>query len=239
MYMEYFLNYLLVFGVYVGYITIISFIIIGLKHLFKIKDYIYRKLLHLVAVTSIFPLVLLSQTFWIALLVCLTLIIGITVGLLIFEPLHFYDRLFIEKKKHETILSFALFYITVSALIALFWGAQGDGYKYIIYTSIVAWGFGDAFAAMIGISVGKPNLQGRFIEGHKSIAGCVAMFTASAISSFVVLMIFGPYVWYFAILIALAVGVVATFAELFTRFNLDNFTVTFMVALLLFLISLI
>lgn len=236
--MEYFLNYLLVFGVYVGYITIVSFIIIGLRHLFKIKDYVYRKLLHLVAVTSIFPLLLLSNTYWIALLVCLTLVIGITVGLLIFQPLHFYDRLFVEKKKYSTIIGFALFYAVVALLIALFWWLKGDGYKYIIYTSIIAWGFGDAFAAIIGISIGKPKLHGLLIEGNKSIAGSVAMFAASAVSSFIVLLIFGPYIWYFALLISIAIGLLAATTELFTRFNLDNLTVPLIISLFLFIISL-
>ena len=237
--MEYFLNYLMVFGIYVGYIVIIPFIIIGLKHLFKIKDYIYRKLLHLVAATSIFPLVLFAHEYWISLLVCLTVSFGITFGLLIFEPLHFYDKLFVEKKKHETVISFLLLYVTFAILIAIFWGLLGSGYKYVIFTSVVAWGAGDAFAAIIGISIGKPRIHGKLIEGNKSIAGCVAMLIAASISSFIVLVIFGPYLWYFAIPIAISVGVIASSTELFTKYNLDNLTVTLSVALFLYLISLI
>ena len=237
--MEYFLNYLMVFGIYVGYIVIIPFIIIGLKHLIPIKEHVYRKLLHLVAATSIFPLVLFASQYWISLLVCLTVAGGITFGLLIFERFNFYDKLFIQKKKYETVISFLIFYITISILIALFWGLLGDGYKYIIFTSVIAWGFGDAFAAMFGVSFGKPKLHGRFIEGNKSITGCVSMFIASAVSSFIVLLIFGPYIWYFALLIALSIGIIASFVELFTKYNLDTLTVSLIAALFLYLISLI
>ena len=53
---EYFLEYLRVLGIYIGFIVALAALLIIVRFTVKVPDYIFRKLLHFVAFTSILPL---------------------------------------------------------------------------------------------------------------------------------------------------------------------------------------
>ena len=227
------------FGIYVSFILFFAVIVVIIHHFINIPGYVYRKLLHIIMTLAIFPLIYSTHTYWITLIVLAMMLGGVTVGLLIIERLSFYQSLFAEKKKHEVMISFIFYFVVCALLIYLFWGLKGESYIYIIFASILAWGLGDAAAAIIGNRFGKPILHGVLIEGHKSIEGSIANFVVASISALIILLIFAPYAWYYSILIALGVGLVSTIFELFTRFGLDNLTIPLSVAGILFLITLI
>lgn len=93
--------------------TFTALILIVIRFTTKVPDYIFRKLLHVVAFTSILPLVQCTDYWLIAVLV--------------------------EKGKHEVITSFIMLFSLMTILMAVFWGGFGDAYAYITVASIMAW----------------------------------------------------------------------------------------------------
>ena len=95
-----------VLGIYVGYIASLAVILVVVRFTTKVKDHIFRKLLHFVAFTSIIPLVFSTGIWWIAVAVEALFLILVIAALHFFEGFSFYKRLFVEKAKHEVIMSF-------------------------------------------------------------------------------------------------------------------------------------
>ena len=177
--MVYLAEYLRVFGIYIGYIVACAAVLLVVRFTTKVPDYIFRKLLHCVAFTSILPLVLCTDVWWIAAAVEILFLMLVIVALHFFEGFTFYKELFVEKEKHEVLSSFIYLFGLMTVLIAVFWGGFGAEHKYIIVAAIMAWGPGDAVAAIVGKKFGKHKLQGKMIEGVKSVEGSVGMAIAS------------------------------------------------------------
>ena len=152
---------------------------------------------------------------------------------MIFEKFPIYEKLFVEKGKHEVITSFIMLFGLMTILIALFWGGFGAEYKYIIVASIMAWGPGDGAAAICGKHFGKHKLSGKMIEGTKSVEGSVAMAITSFIATFVTLLCMAPYSWYVALLLSVVIAPIAALVELYTKKGLDTVTVPIVVCLVL------
>lgn len=150
------------------------------------------------------------------------------------ESLSFYKNLFVEKGKHEVIISFVLLFGLMTVLLAVFWGILGAGCRYIVVTAIMAWGPGDAVAAIVGKNFGKHKLEGKMIEGVKSVEGSVGMLVTSFVCTFVSLMLLTGFSWYEALTVALVVAIAAMFTELFTKKGLDTVTVPVVACLILF-----
>lgn len=171
-------------GIYLAFIVTLASVLLIIRYTTKVKDYIFRKLLHIVAFTSILPLVLSTEIWWIAASVEILFLILVIVALHFLENFPFYKSLFVEKAKHEVIISFISLFSLITVLIAVFWGIFGREHLYIAVGAIMAWGPGDAVAAILGKTHGSHKLQGKRIEGIKSVEGSVGM----AITSFVCLL---------------------------------------------------
>lgn len=227
------LEYLKVLGIYLGYIIALAVILIVVRFTTKVPDYIFRKLLHFVAFTSILPLVFFTDIWWIAVAVEVLFLILVIGALLFFEHFSFYKKLFVEKGKHEVIFSFIGLFGLMTVLIAIFWGIWGREHLYIAIGAIMAWGPGDAVAAIVGKKMGKHKLSGRYIEGTKSVEGSVGMAITSFICLLPVLLCMSKLPWYVTVIFALVVALVASLTELFTKGGWDTVTVPTVVSLVL------
>lgn len=223
--MTYLMEFVKLFGIYIAYIVILALLLIVVRFTTKVPDYIFRKLLHIVAFTSILPLVLATEIWWIAVLVEVVFLVLIVLALRIAEGFSFYQGLFVEKEKHEVIISFVTLFGLMTVLMAVFWGGFGESYRYIVVAGIMAWGPGDAAAAIVGKNAGRHKLTGRHIEGVKSIEGSAAMAITSFVFTFLTLLLMSGMPWYFSVLFALVVAPVASFVELFTKKGFDTITV--------------
>lgn len=212
-------------GIYWGYIIACAAILILLRFTIKIPDYIFRKLLHIVAFTSILPLALCTDQWLAAVLSEIVFLLVIIAALHIFEHFPFYSALFVEKRKHEVLTSFILLFSLMTVLLAVFWGGFGEGHKYIAVAAIMAWGPGDAMAAIIGKNHGKHKLRGKHIEGTKSVEGSVAMAVTSFLCTLPVLLTMSGLPWYTALLFAGVTAPIASLTELFTMRGFDTVTV--------------
>ena len=115
----YLLEFLRLFGIYSGYIVACPAVLIIIRFTTKVPDYIFRKLLHIVAFTSILPLVLCTDIWWIAAAVEILFLILVLAALHFLEPFSFYKKLFPEKAKHEVIISFVALFGLMTLLIYL------------------------------------------------------------------------------------------------------------------------
>lgn len=237
--MEYIYEALITFCWFVVPIIVLGIICIALRFLCKIPDFIFRKVLHLISALMIVELIVVPVHWWIAEIILGISLLGLTILLLIFEHTEVYKKFFVEKSKHEVLISFWLFFLVVASLIAFFWGYLGNDHRYYVIIAILSWAFGDAIAAILGRLIGKHKVSGKFIEGEKSIEGSVACFLLAFIVSFVLLIMLLNYPWWLSLFDALAVALAVSFMELFTKKGLDNLTCPLVASVILFLFSLI
>lgn len=231
--MVYLLEFLKVFGIYVGFIVAFAAALLVVRFTTKVPDYIFRKLLHIVAFTSVLPLAYSTEIWWIAVAVEVFFLILVTAALSIFEKISFYKKLFVEKAKHEVITSFVALFSLITLLLAVFWGGFGADHKYIAIAAIMAWGPGDAVAAIAGKNWGKHKLQGKMIEGIKSVEGSVGMAITSFVCVLPILLLVSPHPWYVSLAFSVVIAPIASLTELFTKRGWDTITVPVVSALVL------
>ena len=184
-------------------------------------------------------LVVVPTYWWVPEIILGICALGLIALLLAFEPTPLYKKFFIEKEKHEVLISFLVFFAVVAVIIAFFWGYRGEAYKYMAVIAILAWGLGDAAAAIAGHLIGKHKVSGKLIEGTKSIEGSVACFAFAFLISFVLLMTVIRYTWWLSLIESLVIGVFVSLAELFTKRGFDTLTCPLVASIILFLFSLI
>ena len=231
--MTYLFEFLRVLGIYIGCIAALAALLIIVRFTISVPDYIFRKLLHVVAFTSILPLAYSTNLWWIAAAVEVFFLILIVIALHFFEKFSFYKGLFVEKAPHEVIISFVTLFSLMALMLAVFWGALGAEHKYIAVAAIMAWGPGDAAAAITGRNWGRHKLQGKMIEGVKSAEGSAAMALASFVCVLPTLLLMSGHPWYISLVFSLIIAPVASLTELFTKKGWDTITVPVVSALVL------
>ncbi len=219
------------------YVIPVSLILILVKYKTKIPQYIFRKLLHTTAYVMIFPIIFLSNTFYMADIVIGAIAFCVIVILLIVEPYSWFHELLIEKRKYEIMFSLLSFLIVFAGINSLLWGILGDNYKFLPIAAILAWGTGDCAAAIVGIKYGKHKLQGFLIEGAKSIEGSIAYVIVASIAVFITLIISQYFSWWLSILIAVLCGIFGSLAELFTKRGYDTVSCPLVSALILLIFA--
>lgn len=229
----YLYEYLRVLGIYIGSIVLMASVLLVLRYTTEIPDYIFRKLLHIVAFTSILPLALSTEIWWIAVAVEILFLIVVIIALHCLENFSFYKNLFVEKAKHEVITSFVALFGLITVLLAVFWGGFGAEHQYLAIAAIMAWGPGDAVAAIVGKKFGKHKLQGKWIEGVKSVEGSAGMAVTSFACTLPVLLTMSALPWYVSVLFSLVTAPVASLTELFTKKGWDTISVPLVSALVL------
>ena len=188
-----------------------------LRKAIKIPDEVFRKILHFVLLTSLFVFVFAYQTWYISALTCLAIIVIAFPILAFFERFKTYSQTLTERKKGELKISLILVFLMFATVIALCWGLLNN--KILVIAVIYSWGYGDAFAALIGKRFGK-----RKIYKNKSVEGTLAMFITSFVVVSAILLISQAVVWYGALVCAVAVSLAVSAVELFTPNGLDTVT---------------
>ena len=236
---DYFIEALKTFLWFVIPIVVLGIICILIRVFIKIPDFIFRKILHIITACMMMILVIVPTHWWISEIIIGISAIGLIILLLSFERASIYQKFFIEKSKHEVLISFLLFFLVFASLIAFFWGYRGYGHRFYVIIAILAWGLGDAAAAICGRLFGKHKVSGKMIEGTKSIEGSIMCFVFAFTISLVLLIVLIHIVWWLALIEALLIGIFVSFAELFTKKGMDTITCPLVAALILFLFSLI
>ncbi len=186
---------------------------------FQLPSELYRKMLHIVSVFSIIPIILPVSNWISAMLICILFMTEAYFGSKHSNLEKNVDMK--QRKAGEQQRSMLLLYGTYSLITFIGWGIFGQ--KWIVVLSVIAWGIGDAVAALVGKKFGRHKVSGPMIEGTKSIEGSVGMFLASFLS---VLILYRDHTTLssmgLVVLVAMGIAVISSLTELFTKNGMDT-----------------
>lgn len=224
-------------GILIAYylVILVGFPVI-LKTKLKVPHEYVRKVQHVGYSLSVFLLLELFSSWYLALAAILLLMLLAYPFLLFTEKLPFYKRIFVDRSKAGGEYRRQLLYAQLSfaLLIFIYWGLLGARWHYVAAVAVMAWGFGDAAAALVGKALGRRHVFHRYIERAKTYEGTGAMILAAGLALFLTLFFYAGLTWYSSILIALLVAPVCGVVELFSRRGIDTLTVPFSAAAFIF-----
>lgn len=210
---------------YLGFILAIGLPVILLKAYGNLPFEITRKLYHIVITLSILPLVKFFNAWYMAVLAALLLVLLAYPLLALLENSSLFRRIAVERDSGEFKSSLIIVQVSIALLIFIFWGLHGESWKYIAVVAVMAWGLGDAAAALVGKSIGRRRIVHPRIEGAKTYEGTLAMFTVAGLMIFLTLLIYSGQSWQLSFLVATLVAPVSATVELFSRRGMDTLTV--------------
>lgn len=191
-----------------------------LRIMTQVPNEVFRKILHGILLGSLLVWVLVFKTWWIAVLSVVVFEVTVYPILLLAERLKGYSQLVTERKAGELKSSLLIVFSMFAVVLCVCWGWLGD--KILVLACVYAWGFGDAAAALVGKRFGRHPLEGKHIEGRKSVEGSLAMFAVSLLSVFVILMMRGDLSWPSVLLVATVTAAVSALVELFSMHGNDT-----------------
>lgn len=219
------------FGLLLGYFAACAGGALALRKLVSVPAEVFRKTLHIILLGSIFVIVYAFRTWWLS-AAAVVAFIGLVFPILLFaERIPGYSELLTERKRGEIKRSLVVVFVMFAVLICVCWGWIGE--KYLVIASVCAWGLGDAAAALVGKRFGQHYIEGKLVEGRKSLEGTLAMAAVSFVSVMVVLLINSPVQWYGNIPIAALTAAVCAVVELYTKGGFDTLTCPFAAAAIL------
>jgi phytol kinase len=186
-----------------------------------------RKFQHVAYSLSIFLLLELFSSWYAAVGAAFLLVLLAYPVLLLVEKTTWYRKNLVDRKARGGELRKQLLYVQLSfaILIYIFWGLLGVRWQYIIPVAVMAWGFGDAAAALVGKAYGRRRVLHKLIEGAKTYEGTLAMILVSGMALFLTLLLYAGKPWQASLFIAVIVAPVIGAVELFSRRGLDTLTV--------------
>ncbi len=217
-------------GILLGYFVAVLALLLLTKRFIKVPQELTRKILHLMIASSVFVWLYGFQTWYVS-ATCAAVLAALVYPLLtLAERIPQYSVFLAERRTGEVKTSGVVVFIMLAVLIAIFWGALGPDSKYIIVVAIMAWGFGDAAAALIGKTYGRHFITHRLIEGKKTLEGTASMFGASLFAIFVTTLLYTGKPWFICLAIGLMVAPASALVELYTKRGMDTITVPLAVA---------
>ena len=202
------------------YIIVAVGVMLLARKCLTIPDELFRKILHFILLGAYIPLVFAFETWWMAAIFALALIIILFPALSVAGKVPMFSSFVNERKKGEFTSSMVLAVGMMAFSVIVCWGIFAD--KYLVLACIYAWGIGDALAALVGKCFGKHKIKWKLADGKKSIEGSLTMFLCSLISVFAVLFIRGGIGMAMCFTIAILAAIVCTIAELCAKDGLDT-----------------
>ncbi|MBM3190512.1 MAG: phosphatidate cytidylyltransferase [Chloroflexi bacterium] len=194
---------------------------------------VVRKMQHIAYSLSVFILLRLFNSWYMAVAAAFLLVVVAYPVLFALEKTRYYKRWFADRAARGGEFRKQLMYVQLSfgVLICVFWGLLGIQWHYIVAVSVMAWGFGDAAAALVGKAFGRRHILHRFIEGAKTCEGTLAMVVVAALAVFLTLLFYAGQSWYVSLLVAVVVAPICGAVELFSQKGTDTITVPLAAAL--------
>lgn len=208
------------FGALSVYFAVAATTVLTLRLLIRIPDEIFRKTLHFVLLGSIFIFTFSFDRWYVAALASLIFEIIVYPCLAVAEKLKRFSEITTERKKGELKASLLLVFTMFAFVISVCWGIFHD--KILVIASILAWGVGDAFVALIGKKFGRHKIKNRHTDGKKSYEGTFAMFASSFVTVTVVMTLHGGLTPAGYIIIPLVTAAISAIAELYSKNGLDT-----------------
>ena len=201
----------------------------------RLPKYIFRKLLHIVAFSSLVEMTLEAKWWYIASLTALLFAALIFPVLKALENYQWYKGLFVEKKRGEVKKSLVLLFGMYAVLVALCWGLLEK--RYIAVTAVLMWGVGDAAAAIFGRTFGRHRTGLRHADEKKTWEGTTAMALFSFLAGITGMLLSGVGVWQRIVFYPLLSAPFAAYTELVTKNGDDTVTVPLVTAAVILVLS--
>ena len=193
---------------------------LGARLLIRIPDELFRKILHCILLGSLPVFLFCFHTWWLAALEAVAFAAAVYPLLAFLDRFPFFEKLTTERKHGELQHSLLLVFSMFAVVMAICWGWLGD--RYLAMASIFAWGFGDAAAALIGKQFGRHKIRWKYTDGKKSYEGSFAMLLTSFATVVLVLSLRDGFSFPVVLVISLAVALVSTLAELYSKNGNDT-----------------
>ena len=207
-------------GITVLYIIVAVGIMVLARKFLTMPDELFRKLLHFILLGAYIPLVFAFETWWMATVFALSLIVILFPALFFAGRIPMFSSFMNERKKGEFKSSMVLAVGMMAFSVAVCWGLFGD--RYLVLASVYAWGVGDGLAALVGKRFGKHKITWKLADGKKSVEGSAAMFVCALISVFAVLLARGGISIPLCLGIAALAALICTLTELCAKGGLDT-----------------
>lgn len=212
-------------GIIVLYILVCATVALLIRVFTHIKDELFRKILHMILIIALMFWPFIFEHWYVAVLTALGFIVLLFPALILAGRFKAFSSFVNERKKGEFKISMAIVLLMYAVVVAVCWGWRGD--RILSLAVVSAWGYGDAAAALIGKRFGRHYIEGKHIEGRKSVEGSLAMFCTSFICVLTVLLIRGGMDWYEYIITALITAAVTAVVELYSMHGSDTVTCPF------------
>ena len=208
------------------YLVLCVFVPTLLKTWAGVPDEFVRKSQHMAYSFSIFLMFRLFESWYAAVVGAFSLVIVGYPALMVAEKFRWYKKLLVDRTRKGGELRKQLLYVQLSfaVMLFIFWGLLGTDWRYLAAVAVMAWGFGDAAAALVGKYLGTRNVVHRLVEGTKTYEGTGAMAVAAGLALFISLLVYGQSVLA-SLAIAIIVAPVCALIELFSRRGSDTLTV--------------
>ena len=211
-------------------------ILLPIRFLTRLPSFVFRKLLHFVAFTSVSLMILTAGNWQAAALTSVLIAIALYPVLAALESASWFGKLFVQKSPGEIKRSLLLLFLMFAALISVAWGWFVS--PHLAAAAILMWGTGDAAAALVGIPWGKHKVRSRFTDGKKSWEGSLAMLAVSFLSGVMILLAEQKTALPRALLMAFLGAVLGTATELFSPSEYDTVTVPVVIVIVLLILAL-
>jgi phytol kinase len=212
-------------GLYLSFLIVLGLPTVLLKVFFKVPFELIRKMYHLVITLSIIPLVKFFSTWYMAILAAFMFVLITYPFLTLVENCLLYKRVAVEREAGEFKSSLLIVQGSLALMIFVFWGLLGTEWKYVAVVAVMAWGFGDAAAALVGKKFGRRQILHSRIEGTKTLEGTQAMFITATLAIFFTFLFYAGQPWHVSLAIALLAAPVSAIVELFSNRGMDTLTV--------------
>lgn len=204
-----------------------------IKRLTKIPSFVFRKLMHIIAFSSVTFMIMAAQSWKSASIVSVIIAVAVYPILRALESRPWYGGFFVQKSSGEIRKSMLMLFLMFAAITAVTWGIFDK--RHIAAAAILMWGTGDASAALIGIPFGRHKV--RIADGKKSWEGSTGMLTVSFIAGSAVLYFSWQTELHAVLISAFAGAVFGTATELFTSSEWDTVTVPTITAAVLLIMG--
>lgn len=225
------------FGWFVLYILAAAAILIVIHLSCRLPRELFRKLLHIPALSSAVVLVWVADNWMAASLSALlfaAIVYPVLKGL---ERWKGYNDLFVQRREGEVKKSLLMLFLCIAALIALCWGLLGM--PYIAVTAILMWGVGDGAAALVGTRFGRHHIRLPHADHKKTWEGSAAMMLTAFAVGAATLRVMTPMAWPAVLLTAGLTAPLAALVEMLTHNGNDTVSVPLALTAALALLSLV
>src|SRR6056297_1035803 len=213
------------FSTFVLYYALAALVLLMVRPLFKHQMELFRKLLHIACTMSVLILQYAMETWYISVAVVLSFALFVYPVIAFVEKYPKVISALHQRKKGEIRSSLVLVFVMMALLTTVFWGLLGESWKFITVIAVMAWGFGDAAASLIGKSFGRNKINNRLVEKAKTREGTIAMSIVAFVAIFLSLMMYSQLTWYVSLLTAALIAPISAVVEMFCHNGMDTITV--------------